>query len=135
MLAKEPGTEAVDRADVGTVDLGELAAQAFGRLFGGAVAKGGMDSRFHLRRRGFGERHHQKLVYIAMFVADQMGTPFGKDRRLSRSGGGGDEQAPARCGNALLLRFGPSDLTRHRSPPPLATARPALRAASDGYSG
>jgi hypothetical protein len=109
VLAEQPGAEAVQRADAGAVEQGELAGQALGRAGRRAGAQGLADARLHLGGGGLGEGDDQELVHVAWVVgvADEVGAALGEDGGLAGAGGGGDEEAVARCRDAAKLGVGP----------------------------
>ena len=115
VLAEQAGAEAVQRADAGAVEQGELAAQPIWRPTrdrGGPRPQRNSDPALHLCRRRFGERDDKQLVHVARLgrVTHQVRAPLRQHRRLPRAGGGGNQQAVAGGGDAAELRLGPARL-------------------------
>src|SRR5207248_1103533 len=87
MLAQQAGAKAMQRADLGPLDLGQLHVQP--GIVGMAlqsIAQGLLDAALHLGGRGFGKRDYQELIHITrrLGVADEISASLREHRRLAR---------------------------------------------------
>ncbi len=98
VLAKQIGTQRVDRADAGDLELGERSLQT--AMLDRLDVRGGLagfleraaEAELHLARRLLGERHGDDLAERGATCANDGDDAADERRRLPRAGGGLDDQ-------------------------------------------
>jgi hypothetical protein len=107
MGAEQSGAEPVNRGDPGTVELAREVRSA-------ALTKGRTDSRPQLTGGLAGVRDHEDRLDVDAPLADGADEALDENRRLARSGAGGDEDRPVLLDGRDLLLVEPCDRLHDR---------------------